>query len=479
MRMLESRFVGRENEIREIEKCYNSGRSEFVAVYGRRRVGKTFLVRSLFSTEFSFYASGILCGTMKDELSVFYDALCEYGYKGKAPKDWIEAFTALNSLIQQKPTNRRCVVFLDEISAFDTPKSGFIKAMEHFWNVKGSGYENLLFFISGSATHWIIDKVINDRGGLHNRVTKQIHLRPFKLREVEQFGKKNNSHWERIQYLEMYSAIGGVPFYWEKIDFTLPVSENIDRLFFAKDAELPSEYSNLYRSLFRNSEPYVDVIDLLFKSKDGMTRDEILKGVKKTSGSVISRILEDLENCDFIRKYSRGGKKNGAIYQLIDYFSMFYLQFSEKMRKDGFWWRKNMLSSQIKTWNGLSFERVAMEHVDEILYSLHLDSINTDVYSWRSKHINPRAQIDLVIDRGDHMVTLCEAKYSKGEYHLDKEEYLKLQNRIESFRSEELGKVHKGIQLVLITTFGLAESQYNSVFSRVLTIDSLFVELLY
>ena len=475
MNTFESRFVGREYEIREIKKCYNSGRSEFIALYGRRRVGKTFLIRNLFSKEFSFYVSGVLCGTKKEELYTFYDALIEYGYKGERPKDWSSAFYALNSLIQQKEPNRRCVVFFDEISAFDTPKSGFVKALEHFWNVKGSAYDNLLFIISGSATHWIIDKVINDRGGLHNRVTKQIHLRPFKLKEVEEYGKKNKSPWERIQYLEMYSALGGVPFYWDKIDFSLPVSENIDNLFFNKNAELPSEFLNLYRSLFKKSEPYIDVINILFKNKNGLTRDEIIECLGKTSNSGISRILEDLENCDFIRKYYRSGKKNGAIYQLIDFFSIFYLQFIHKMKKDNFWWRKNMLSPKVNTWYGLSFERVAMEHVDEILYSLHLDSINTEVYSWRSKNDSPRAQIDLVIDRADSMVTLCEAKYSKGEYRLDKDEYLKLENRIEAFRRDELTKTRKGVQLVLITTFGLCPSQYSGIFSKVLTIDDLFV----
>lgn len=474
MKRFSANFVGRENEIKELEKCYNSGRSEFLSVYGRRRVGKTFLIRNMFSDEFSFYVSGVINGNLKEELSVFCNALKEYGYNGSLPLNWMDAFSCLDTLIKSKEKEKRCIVFIDEISSFDTPRSNFIRALEYFWNVKGSCYDNLLFIISGSATHWVVNKVINDRGGLHNRVTKQMHIKPFKLKEVEEYGKKYNSSWSRLQYIEMYSVLGGIPFYWDKIDFELTVEENIDNLFFSRDAEMVGEYSNLYRSLFKKPEPYIAVIKALASKGEGLTRKEIIDKSKIQSGAELTQLLTDLENCDFIRSYNRKNKSNNSIYQLIDFFTLFYLNFHPYMKKDGLWWRKNMLAPQINTWYGLSFERICVSHIEELLFALHLDSINTQVYSWRSSRESRGAQIDIVIDRADNIITFCEVKYSRGLYHLTKEEYLKLQNRIEMFQAEEKGKIKKGIQYVLITNYGLSQSQYNSIFSKVITFDSLF-----
>ncbi|MGN0907429.1 MAG: ATP-binding protein [Bullifex sp.] len=477
MRKMDPHFVGRTKEIYELEKCYGSGRSEFVAVYGRRRVGKTFLVRSLFADQFSFYVSGMLNGSFREEIEVFSKALREYGYKDKMPDNWGEAFSCLDELIRSSAADKRCIVYIDEISSFDTPRSGFIKAIEHFWNVKGSMYDNLMLIISGSATHWIINKVINDRGGLHNRVTKQIHLRPFRLFETEEYGKKHNSPWDRLHYIQMYSAIGGVPYYWDKIDFTLSVEENMDNLFFSRDGELAAEYGNLYRSLFRNPGPYMAVIKALSVSRDGLTRKEISETVLMTSGAALTQILQDLENCDFIASYSNGSRVNGCIYRLIDFYSLFHHHFSSLMSKDGYWWRRNMLSSKVNVWYGLSFERICIYHADELVYALHLDSINKELYSWRSRNGQTGAQIDIVIDRADNMITLCEVKYSAGLFHLTKEEYLRIRNRIEAFRTEEHNKVRKGLQMVLVTTNGTSPSKYDSVFSKTLTADSLFVQI--
>lgn len=474
MKKMHSKFVGRQKEIRELEKCYNSGKSEFVAVYGRRRVGKTFLIRNVFANNFFFYTSGVINGTMKEELNVFYRSLKESGYEGSSPKTWMEAFDSLWLLLEKARKKERCTLFIDEISSLDTKGSGFLKALDYFWNTKASMQDNVLLIISGSATHWIINKVINDKGGLHNRVTKQIHLRPFTLKEVEEYGEKRNCPWTRLHYVQLYSAIGGIPFYWDKVDFTISVDENMDNMFFSKDGEMAREYQILYRSLFKNPEPYISIIKALAATKEGLDRTELEEKTKIGSGSRLTQFLLDLENCDFISHFCKNGKKNGSIYRLTDFYTIFYMHFSENMNKDGMYWRRNMLSPKVNTWRGLSFELICMTHSEQLLSALHLDTINTNVYTWRKKGGSNGAQIDIVIDRADNMFTLFEVKYTKGQYHLTKDEYMKIVRRMDLF-CEDIKDKRKGIQMVLVTTNGTTPSQYDGVFNRSLTADDLFL----
>lgn len=469
------KLIGREKETSLLNKYINNNRSEFIAIYGRRRVGKTFLVRSHFHDTFDFYATGIIEGTMAEELEAFNVALTNYGYKGKKKvKTWIEAFTILAQLLKEKAAQKESplVVFIDELPCFDTRNSGFIHALDFFWNSQGAWIDNIKFIVCGSATSWMIRNVINNKGGLHNRVTHEMHLRPFNLGQVEEYLKAISFKCSRLSILQLYSALGGVPYYLSLLDPEESVPENIDRLFFSEDAEMWVEYRRLFYSLYKNPETYINLINALASCKQGMTRKEIAEKLKMPNNGHLGDMLDDLIYCDFIRLYNNGLRQNGGIYQLIDPYTLFYHQFCKKKSTDIHFWRNHIGTPTQNTWYGLSFERVCLCHIQEIIHVLHLDTIHTEFYSWRSKTSEKGAQIDIVIDRADGNINICECKYSQGDYSLTKTECQKLQNRAEAFRNET--KCKKGIQTIVITTFGLSRNEYADIAQRVVTLDELF-----
>lgn len=328
-----NKLIGREKETSLLNKYFTGNRSEFIAIYGRRRVGKTFLVRSHFHDAFDFYATGIIEGSMAEEMEAFNVALYNYGYKGKKKaKTWIEAFTFLAQLLKEKSAQKTTplVVFIDELPCFDTRNSGFIHALDFFWNSQGAWIDSIKFIVCGSATSWMIRNVINNKGGLHNRVTHEMHLRPFTLVQVEEYLKAIKFNCSRLSTLQLYSALGGVPYYLSLLDPEQSVSDNIDRLFFSEDAEMRKEYRRLFFSLYKNPEKYIDIINALVSCKQGMTRKEIADKLKTPNNGHLGDMLDDLVYCDFIRQYTNGTKQNGGIYQLIDLYTLFYHQFCKK-----------------------------------------------------------------------------------------------------------------------------------------------------
>lgn len=471
-------LIGRENETALLNKYIGNNRSEFIAVYGRRRVGKTFLIRSHFNDQFDFYATGIIEGSMAEEMDAFNIALCNYGYKGKKrAKTWLEAFTILAQLLKEKAAQKKepLIVFIDELPCFDTRNSGFVHALDFFWNSQGSWIANIKFIVCGSATSWMIRNVINNKGGLHNRVTHEMHLRPFNLAQVEEYLQAINFKCSRLSILQLYSAMGGVPYYLSLLDPQESILDNIDRLFFSENGEMRIEYRRLFYSLYKTPEVYINVINLLASNKQGLTRREIADKLKLPNNGHLGDLLDDLVYCDFVRQYNNGLRQNGGIYQLIDLYTLFYHQFCKKKTTDNHYWRNLLGTPTQNTWYGLSFERVCLCHIREIIHVLHLDTIHTEFYSWRSKASTPGAQIDIVIDRADGNITICECKYSQGDYSLNKTEYQKLLNRTEAFRNET--KCKKGIQTIIITTFGLSKNEYADIAQRVVTLDDLFYKL--
>ena len=468
------KIIGRESELGLLDKYNKSGKSEFVALYGRRRVGKTSLVRYYFKDKFDFYVTGVLDGTKADQEDAFYDALIKYGYSGEKPKNWKEALNALGAILEKKKRKKRCVVFIDELPCFDTDYSGFVKDFGDFWNRMASWYDNIFLIICGSATAWMIRNVIDSKGGLHNRVTHEMHLRPFDLYLTEQYVKARKGKWDRLSILQMYMALGGIPYYFSLVDFSKSPAENIDALFFSQDAELKKEYRRLYKSLYKDPEQYLEIINVLATSRKGMTRKDILTKLKLTSGRMISERLEDLVLCDFISRHSNGGKENSGIYRLVDFYTLFYLTFCKNEITDRAYWRHTINTPVQNTWYGLAFERVCMCHIWQIIQSLRLDSMLTKYYSWRSKESEVGAQIDMVIERADGIINVCEMKYSRSDYKQDIDDSRNLINKIDDFVSET--KTKKSVQTVLITTYGLREGAHADDFQKVLTLDHLFTE---
>ena len=470
------KIIGRETELEKLNDYYESGRSEFVALYGRRRVGKTFLVRSFFKDKFDFYATGVIDGSRETEMEAFHNALVRYGYKGERAKTWIQAFTQLADLLERKNRNRtrRLTVFLDELPCFDTPRSGFLPALDLFWNSRASWMDNIYFVVCGSATSWMMRNIVNNKAGLHKRTTHTMHLRPFTLGQTEEYLKSRKFRWPRIAVLQAYMVLGGVPYYLSLLDPKLNVPDNIDALFFSAEPELENEYQRLFNSLFKNAEGYMEIIRLLSSHRDGYTRAEIARELKIADNGHLCEMMDDLEHCDFVRRYNNGTLQKNGIYQLIDFFSLFHYKFGTNRVTDEHFWRNALGTPEQNNWYGLTFERVCLWHVRQIVRGLRLDAIRHDYYAWRSQNSKPAVQIDLVIDRADGMATICEMKYSKDDYTLTEGEYKKIVHRMETFQKETGYK--GGVQASIVTTFSLQNNMYSEISPIPITMNELFVD---
>ncbi len=472
-------MIGRKQEIELLEQAYDSSRSEFIAIYGRRRVGKTFLVRQLFTDKFAFTYSGMPNVSTKVQLHNFYKELLAQGYKAQTmPKNWTDAFFMLRELVASRPEGKK-VIFLDELPWMDGRQSSFLPAFENFWNAWASARNDILLIICGSATSWIVKKILHNRGGLHNRLTNQICLQPFNLKECEEYVNEMGLPLDRQQVIEGYMAFGGIPFYWSLLERNKNLSQNIDSLFFGRNAKLKDEFQELYRSLFARPEVYVEIIRSLGTKKVGMTRDEIISSANLDSGGKLTGYLEDLENCGFIRRYQAiGAKAKNALYQLVDNFTLFYFRFMDgKNITDANYWSKIQIAPIYHSWSGLAFERVCLLHSEQIKKALGISGVITYEYSWRTaaNDEHPGAQIDLLIDRSDKAINLCEIKYSDGPYTIDKKYMENLRNKAALFRL--LTKTRKGIALTMITSYGLVKNSYsmNSIHSQI-TADDLFAD---
>lgn len=472
-------IIGRKTEQQELLKAYASEYSEFVAVTGRRRVGKTFLVRETFDYKFAFQHSGLANQNTRAQLREFRQSLVRCGMKKcRVPVDWSDAFFLLSELLDQQKEGKK-VVFIDELPWMDAPRSNFVSAIEHFWNGYASARKDILLIICGSATSWIINNVFKDHGGLHNRVTYKINLAPFTLNECEQYARSRHLGMSRYGILECYMVMGGVPFYWSMLERGKSVAQNIDALFFSPTGKLHYEYSELYKSLFKNPEPYIKAVETLGTKRMGMTRDELIREGGMPNNGLLTRVLEDLEACGFIRKYNyQGIKYVTAIYQLIDNYTLFYYKFlHNRTGVDENFWSINANTPVRNAWEGLAFERVCFEHIRQIKHALGIAGVATHIYSWRVKDdpvYGDGAQIDMVIDRADQIVNLCEIKFSTTEYAIEKSDDESLRHKAGRFRDMQKG--HKAVHTILITPFGIKRNMYQYSVQNVVTAEDLFRE---
>ncbi len=472
-------IIGRKSEQRELREIANAEYSKFVAVYGRRRVGKTFLIRETFNYSFTFQHTGLAKGKLKDQLLSFRASLqIASGKKYAQFTNWYHAFFALEEWLNSLQEGKK-IIFFDELPWMDTPRSNFISGLEHFWNSWASARKDILLIVCGSATSWIVNKLINNHGGLHNRLTNKILLQPFTLSECEEYVEANNLGLSRYQIVENYMIMGGIPFYWNMLNREQSLAQNIDSLFFSNDTEgLSHEYNLLYSSLFNTPEPYMQVVTALAKKKGGLTRNEIVNytGIK-TSGE-LTRYLNELEWCGFIRKYNCIGKESrDALYQLIDNFTLFYFQYIKgNKNNDTHFWTNNIGSSLYRSWTGLAFERVCLQHINQIKAALGISGVLSNVYSWRTEadKVNgiDKTQIDLLIDRNDGVINLCEMKFSEQEYAITEEEEMKLRRRRGNFI--EATKTNKAIHITLITPYGLKRNSHSSIAQNEITLKDLF-----
>ena len=475
-------MVGRVQEIKELNRLYAGNRAELVAIYGRRRVGKTYLVDETFTNKITFRHAGLspaeenAKGLLKLQLDHFYNSLLLQGMeKCEKPSNWLDAFFLLEKFLQSKDDGQRQVVFLDELPWMDTSRSGFIRAFEAFWNTWGCHRKNLMVIVCGSANSWIQDKLLNNHGGLYNRVTYEMKLPPFNLKECEDFYKSNNVRFSRYDMAQSYMIFGGIPYYMSYIRPDMSLAQNVDNLFFKKNAVLKNEYNRLFASLFVNPEAVKNIVQLLYTRKAGFTRKEIVNKLGITDGGRLSSNLNALISSDFIVKYVPFGHgKREEHYKLVDPFCLFYLHFIWNQKKiNEKFWQQNVTSATLSIWRGLAFENVCFNHIEQIKKSLGILGVITETSAWSKKEDDTEGtQIDLLITRNDNVINMCEIKYYNGEYKVSKDYYMKLLKR-QGILSEQVSP-KMAIHSTLITTFGLSENEYSSAFTNVITLEDLF-----
>ena len=469
-------MIGRTSEIEELQRLYDSKESEFVAVYGRRRVGKTYLVKETFEGRFAFLHTGLANIETRGQILHFFKSLKAFGYtERRCPRNWFEAFDALEALLRKSQMKRK-VVFIDELPWMDTSRSDFITALGSFWNEWASARKDVLFIICGSASSWIIKKIFRNRGGLHNRVTARIALRPFTLRECELFARDRELGMTRKDIAECYMALGGIPYYWKALQRGKSLAQNLDMMFFDEMAPLKDEFNDLYSSLFRNAAGYKKIVEVLATRKIGMSRSEIaeLTGIHGTGR--LSDMLDTLVASGFLRWYrGYGKKKRDGIYQLIDNFTLFHFRFLAPPPTDEHFWSTTLASQTQSVWRGLAFERLCLQHLAQIRRALGVGSIHVEAYGWQFKGNETYpdgVQIDMILERADNVINICELKYSANPFAIDKSYDAELGRKAATFAGVTGTK--KALHLTLVTANGLVKNQYSSRVQSQVVLDDLF-----
>ncbi len=484
---MENNIVGRKTEIERLKRYVKSNRSEFIAIYGRRRTGKTFLVKELFEGNFAFRVTGKENASTKEQLENFGYSLSKFSTNESIPKNWSEAFHMLSSYIDKDVHEEAKIIFIDELPWFDTYGAKFISALEHFWNDWAAYRRDIKLIVCGSATTWMLDNVVNSRGGLHNRATHTILLEPFTLKETEQYFDAFNFRYERQELIECYMAVGGVAYYLSLFEQDKSVAQNIEALCFTRGGELVNEFQKLFKSLFKKADNHLAVITALNTKGTGMTRQEIIEEAHQRNNGNLTKLLLELEECSFIRSYTPFQKsKKDKVYQLIDPFTLFYFRFMRNNNNflKGYW-QKMQNTSEYASWCGYAFEIVCLNHLEQIVSALGINGMINTPCSWMYKpskailddenaddDLNHGTQIDLLIDRSDKTITICEMKFCQGEYEITKDYDMVMSRRLRIFK--KVTKTRKSLVPTFITPNGLFDNIYSRRIGRQVTGEQLF-----
>lgn len=470
-------IIGRKREIAELESLYSNGRPEFIVIYGRRRIGKTYLIHELFHDRFTFTHTALSPlevegkEMLRMQLRHFTHSLIRNGADVKnEPTNWLDAFYLLEDFLEKKSDGQRQVVFIDELPWLDTPRSGFVSAFESFWNSWGAKRDNLMLIVCGSAVSWISDKMLGSKGGLYNRTTYEIKLQQFNLQECELFFKSRQIVLDRYDIMQSYMIFGGIPYYLGLYAKGLSLAQNVDRLIFDKKGKLADEFDRLFASIFTNPDDAVKVVKALSEKRIGFTREELLSKTGIADGGGFTKLLKSLLESDFIGRFRYfGEKEKNSRYRLTDNFCLFYLYFLyKKNTNDGEFWQHNQNSPSVNSWRGFTFENLCFDHIRQIKFALGISGVHTETYSWKGTD----SQIDLLIDRDDRLINICECKFSSREYAIDKSYDEKLRERQGAFIEETNTK--KSTIMTMVTTYGLKQNEYSGRIQNVITSEDLF-----
>lgn len=472
--MIEKIIIGRIQEQEMLAEMEATQATDMLAITGRRRVGKTWLIKTFFESRMHFEFSGVLNASTTSQLQSFAKALEKHSKEKQAiPTTWMDAFEQLGKHLSRIKKNKKLIVFIDELPWLDSHKSGFLNGLEWFWNNWAYG-KNILLIICGSAASWMNSKIINNRGGLHNRVTKRIHLQPFTLTETEAFLKHRSISLSHYDIVQLYMALGGIPHYLKEVKKGQSVAQNINRICFEKNGLLVNEFENLYHSLFDNAKQHISIIQALASKQKGLSRTELLTASKLKDGGTFSKMLQELEQSNFIStSYPFGKIKKEALYRLTDEFSLFYLRFIYKKKNVN--WQQLSNTPAYKTWSGYAFENLCIKHITKIKSALGIAAVYTEESSffYKGSNHNPGTQIDLLIDRNDNVINICEAKFYDKPFALDKKYVSDLRETMRIF--QERTKTKKTLFLTFITSFGLAPNMHSTGFvQQEITMEKLF-----
>jgi len=453
-------IIGRKSELEQLNEALLNDKSELIAIYGRRRVGKTFLVREFYNKHLVFEISGLFGGSRKDQLENFKKELQKKVEKNivSIPATWLEAFSQLENYLESLKGKKKKVVFIDEFPWLATAKSQFLMAFENFWNSYCTKRNDLIVVICGSAASYMVQKIIRNKGGLHNRISRKIRLLPFNLLETDLFLKSRGVKFTNYDTVQLYMALGGIPHYLERIQKGFSVAQNIDAICFNKDSVLNDEFNQLFASLFDNSERHLSIIKALAKVNKGITRNDLLAKCGSVSSGDFSLKLEELIESGFISEFPfYENKKQYSLYRLSDEYCKFYLKFIQYNQDVGEGtWQRLSIKQSYHSWAGFAFETVCLKHVHQIKQALRIDAI----YSKNSSWFDADAQIDLLIDRDDNIMNLCEIKFYNAPFTLDKKYYLNLKNKIAALQNHT--KTRKNIFVTFITTYGVIKNEYST-----------------
>ncbi|MEQ1829021.1 MAG: ATP-binding protein [Pirellula sp.] len=481
--MVNYEIVGRQRELARIAELKTASKPAFVAVYGRRRIGKTFLIRQGFKDLLALELTGMKDGTLIEQLRNFTLALAKASH-GKFPseghpKSWQAAFEQLIQWCETLPKNRKYVVFFDELPWLASPRSRFLQGLDYFWNHWGSRQDNLILVVCGSAASWIIQKLLNNKGGLHNRITHRFRLLPFDLAETREFLISRHVRLSDYQILELTMAMGGVPLYLEQARPGESAAQIIDRTCFARDGLLRDEFKQLYAALFDTPERHLEIVKALASKSAGISRNDIASMTGQSPSGRLTAVIDELVESGFVQCTLPFGKSTkDTLYRLADEYSLFYLQWIERRRRDAnSGWQSIRGSPKWRAWSGMAFESVCMKHVGQIKHALGISGVSTNTSSWRFQPSidseNEGAQIDMLIDRADACINLCEMKFSETEFTIAKDYAKRLQARREIFR--RVSKTKKSLFLTFVTTHGIKNNPYSlEVVDSSVTLDALF-----
>ncbi|MCU0469035.1 MAG: ATP-binding protein [Arcicella sp.] len=470
------KIIGRNSEETLMKSLLNSPKSEFLAVYGRRRIGKTYLIKNVYTENIAFEFTGTQNATLINQLFKFWEKINDY-FPGQAayapPKSWSEGFSLLKKCLLKSPEKK--VIFFDEVPWIAGKRSNFLEELAYWWNDWASN-QNLVVVVCGSAASWMLTKVINHKGGLHNRVTKRLNLKPFTLAETKLYLQDLGVNWDNYQITQFYMAVGGVPTYLNEAQAGETVTQTIDRIFFGNDHFMQTEFHSLYAALFEGYQSHISIIRALAEKWQGLSRSEIIKSTKLADGGGLSQVLSELEASSFITKLLPMGKKQkDALYRLSDEYSLFYLKYIEKKSKSSkYEWLKIAQTDTYKIWCGYAFENVCIRHVEAIKTALGISGIYTEIssYWYRGNEEEQGFQIDLLIDRADNAINICEMKFVNDDFRMTESYTIQLKRRREAFRN--VSKTKKMLFNTLITTYGLKNVESSGQIDHVLTLENLF-----